>query len=238
MRIDGRDNKQLREIRVVKNYIRYPEGSVLIEYGLTKVICNVSVTDGVPPFLKGTNTGWLTAEYSMLPRATHIRNQRESQKGKLSGRTQEISRLIGRSLRTSIDLTKIGERTIVVDCDVIQADGGTRTASITGGCIALYLASEKMMRDFGIENPMKELVAAVSLGIVNGEIMLDLCYEEDSVAEVDMNLVANSNLEIIEIQGTSEKSPFNKTVLDEMLQVGLYGINQLVYIQRKVLEMV
>lgn len=237
MRNDGRANDQLRDIRIVKDYIIYPEGSVLIEYGNTKVICNATISDGVPPFLKGTNTGWITAEYSMLPRATHTRTQRESQKGKLSGRTQEISRLIGRSLRSAIDLNLIGERTITLDCDVIQADGGTRTASITGSFIALYIACQKLVKELGIENPMKSFVAAVSLGVVDGELLLDLNYEEDSNAEVDMNLVANDKLEIIEIQGTSEKITFNRSTFDKMLDLGLNGINQIIEIQKKALNL-
>jgi len=238
MRTDGRRNDQLRDIIVIKNYIIYPEGSVLIEYGNTKVICNATISDGVPPFLKGTNTGWITAEYSMLPRATHVRNQREAQKGKLTGRTQEISRLIGRSLRSAIDLNLIGERTITIDCDVIQADGGTRTASITGGFIALYLATQKLIGEQKIENPIKNFVAAVSLGIVSGNLMLDLNYEEDSNADVDMNLVANDKGEIIEIQGTSEKLTFDRNRLNEMLDLGLSGIEQLIEIQKRALGLI
>ncbi|MCA1927197.1 MAG: ribonuclease PH [Calditerrivibrio sp.] len=236
MRTDGRNFDELREIRVVKDYIKYPEGSVLIEYGNTKVICNATISEGVPPFLRNTGNGWLTAEYSMLPRATHTRTPRESQKGKLTGRTQEISRLIGRSLRSSIDLSMIGERTITIDCDVIQADGGTRTASITGGFVALYLAIEKLMREEVIvENPIKEFIAAVSLGMVNGELCLDLNYEEDSDAEVDMNFVANSSNQIVEIQGTSEKKPFSREDLNRMLALGFSGVTQLIDIQKKVL---
>ncbi|ADR18495.1 ribonuclease PH [Calditerrivibrio nitroreducens] len=237
MRNDGRLNDQLRDIRVVKDYIRYPQGSVLIEYGETKVICNATISEGVPPFLKGTGTGWLTSEYSMLPCSTHTRNQRESQKGKLTGRTQEISRLIGRSLRSAIDLSLIGERTITIDCDVIQADGGTRTASITGGFLALYIACQKLSEDLKIGNPIKSFVAAVSLGIVNGEIMLDLNYEEDSNAEADINLIANEKSEIIEIQGTSEKGTFDKDMLNKMIDLGLNGINQLIDIQKRVLNL-
>jgi len=238
MRTDGRRNDQLRDIIVIKNYIIYPEGSVLIGYGNTKVICNATISDGVPPFLKETNTGWITAEYSMLPRATHVRNQREAQKGKLTGRTQEISRLIGRSLRSAIDLNLIGERTITIDCDVIQADGGTRTASITGGFIALYLATQKLIGEQKIENPIKNFVAAVSLGIVSGNLMLDLNYEEDSNADVDMNLVANDKGEIIEIQGTSEKLTFDRNRLNEMLDLGLSGIEQLIEIQKRALGLI
>lgn len=236
MRNDGRNFDELREIRLVKNYIKYPGGSVLIEYGDTKVICNATISEGTPNFLKNTGNGWLTAEYSMLPGATHTRTQRESQKGRLTGRTQEISRLIGRSLRSSIDLSMIGERTITIDCDVIQADGGTRTASITGGFIALYLAIEKLMKeDIITENPIKEFVAAVSLGIVDGNLLLDLNYEEDSIAEVDMNFIANSSANIIEIQGTSEKKPFSQEDLNKMVNLGFSGVAQLIEIQKKVL---
>jgi ribonuclease PH len=226
----------MRDIKVVKDYIKYPEGSILIEYGDTKVICNATISDTVPPFLKGTGTGWLTAEYAMLPGATNIRNPREAQKGKLTGRTQEISRLIGRSLRSCIDLSMLGERTITIDCDVIQADGGTRTASVTGGFMALYLACCKMInRNILQENPVQYLVAAVSLGIVESKLCIDLNYEEDSCAEVDMNLVANSEGQIVEIQGTSEKKPFSPAQLYEMVTLGLKGIDDIIAIQKKVL---
>lgn len=237
MRIDGRANDQMRQIRVVRDYIKYPEGSVLIEFGNTKVICNVTVADGVPSFLKGKGCGWITAEYSMLPRATPERNQRESVKGKLSGRTQEISRLIGRSLRSVVDLELLGERTITVDCDVIQADGGTRTASITGSYISLKIALNKLISDGIIENdPVRAQVCAVSVGILNGEIILDLNYEEDSSAETDFNLVATPEGSIIEIQGTAEKEPFSFNELQSMMEIGLKGIKHIADIQNKVLE--
>lgn len=238
MRSDGRENNQMREIRVVKDYIIYPEGSVLIEFGNTKVICNVSVSDGVPPFLKGSGSGWITAEYQMLPRSTHQRNSREAVKGKLSGRTQEISRLVGRSLRAAVDLTKLGERTLTIDCDVIQADGGTRTASISGSFIALALAMRKLLKEGLIpENPIVNQICAVSVGILNKEAILDLNYEEDSCAETDLNLVATGDGKIIEIQGTAEKEPFDIDKLNQMLKLGLEGIKIVSEIQKKVLEL-
>lgn len=237
MRIDGREKDQMRQVRVIKDYIEYPEGSVLIEFGNTKVICNVSISEGVPPFLKGKGCGWITAEYSMLPRATHERNQRESVKGKLSGRTQEISRLIGRSLRSVVNLELLGERTITVDCDVIQADGGTRTASISGSYISLKIAINKLMADGIIENnPICGQVCAVSVGILNDEVILDLNYEEDSSAETDLNLVATPDGKIVEIQGTAEKMPFSTERLGEMIQTAFKGINNIAEIQNKVLE--
>ncbi|KAA0258398.1 ribonuclease PH [Deferribacter autotrophicus] len=237
MRSDGRRNDEMRLIKITTDYIRYPEGSVLIEFGETKVICNASVTDGVPPFLKGSGTGWVTAEYSMLPRATHTRNVREAQKGKLSGRTQEISRLIGRSLRSVVDMTKLGERTVVIDCDVIQADGGTRTASISGGFVALYLAFERLVESGEMEeNPINDFVAAVSVGLVNDEVVLDLNYEEDSAATVDMNVVATSNGEIIEIQGTGEERPFDRKLLDKMLDTAFIGIKNIISAQKEALK--
>lgn len=238
MRIDGREKDQMRQIRVIKDYIKYPEGSVLIEFGNTKVICNVTVSDGVPSFLKGKGCGWITAEYSMLPRATHERNQRESVKGKLSGRTQEISRLIGRSLRSVVNLELLGERTITIDCDVIQADGGTRTASITGSYISLKMALNKLMADGIIGNdPMCGQVCAVSVGILDDEVILDLNYEEDSSAETDLNLVATPDGKIVEIQGSAEKMPFSTEKLSEMIQTAFKGINKIAEIQNKVLEL-
>lgn len=237
MRIDGRKKNQMRQIRVIKDYIKYPEGSVLIEFGNTRVICNVSISEGVPFFLKGKGCGWITAEYSMLPRSTHERNQRESVKGKLSGRTQEISRLIGRSLRSVVNLGLLGERTVTVDCDVIQADGGTRTASISGAYIALKIAVNKLIAEEIIENdPICGQVCAVSVGICNDEVILDLSYEEDSSAETDLNLVATPDKKIIEIQGTAEKTPFSMNKLDEMLKIAFEGIQQIADIQNKVLE--
>jgi len=237
VRVDGRKNDQLRTIKIQKDFIIYPEGSVLISWGNTKVICNASLEEKVPPFLKGTNQGWVTAEYSMLPRSTQTRIIREATQGKLSGRTQEIQRLIGRSLRASVDMTKLGERTIWIDCDVIQADGGTRTASITGGYVALVLAIRKAL-DKGIltENPLKTQVAAVSLGVVNNEILLDLNYEEDSSCEIDINLIMDSDGRIVEIQGTGERGLLTKSQLDKIIKLGWKGIKRIFRIQNQVLE--
>ena len=205
MRNNNRKKDEIREIKITKEYIKYPEGSVLIELGNTKVICNATVEEKVPPFLKGSSKGWITSEYSMLPRATNTRTKRESSNGKLTGRTMEIQRLIGRSLRAAIDLKKLGERTIMIDCDVIQADGGTRTAAITGGYLALELAVNKLLDSGKItENPIVSKIAAISVGIVDGEVLLDLEYEEDSRAEVDMNIIMNDRGEFVEIQGTGE----------------------------------
>ena len=216
MRKNNRKNKELRNIKVTSNYIMHPEGSVLIEFGNTRVICNATVEDKVPAFLKGKGSGWITAEYSMLPRATNTRNKRDSMTGKVSGRSMEIQRLIGRALRSCIDLEKLGEKTITIDCDVIQADGGTRTASITGGYLALELAIQKLLNDGKLtKNPLISKVAAISVGRVNGQIMLDLDYDEDCSAEVDMNIVMNNKNEFIEIQGTGEESTF---VYSELLE--------------------
>ncbi|WP_204701069.1 ribonuclease PH [Halanaerobacter jeridensis] len=236
-RADGRkDNDQLREINITRDFTKYAEGSVLIETGDTKVICNASVEDGVPYFLRGKNQGWVTAEYAMLPRATESRNVRESSKRKLSSRTQEIRRLIGRSLRSIIDLDVLGEKTIWIDCDVIQADGGTRTASITGAFVALIDALNYML-DKGLidKMPIDEFVAAVSVGIVEEDLLLDLCYDEDSNAQVDLNLVMTENEEIIEIQGTGEESPFSQEQLTELLELGTKGIKELIKIQKEAL---
>lgn len=216
MRKNNRKNNELRNIKVTSNYIMHPEGSVLIEFGNTRVICNATVEDKVPAFLKGKGSGWITAEYSMLPRATNTRNKRDSMTGKVSGRSMEIQRLIGRALRSCIDLEKLGEKTITIDCDVIQADGGTRTASITGGYLALELAIQKLLDDGKLtKNPLISKVAAISVGRVNGQIMLDLDYDEDCSAEVDMNIVMNNKNEFIEIQGTGEESTF---VYSELLE--------------------
>lgn len=217
---NNRKKDEIREIRVSKEYIKYPEGSVLIELGNTKVICNATVEEKVPPFLKGSSKGWITAEYSMLPRATNTRTKRESSNGKLTGRTMEIQRLIGRSLRAAIDLKKLGERTIMIDCDVIQADGGTRTAAITGGYLALELAVNKLLVSGKItENPIVSKIAAISVGIVDGEVLLDLEYEEDSRAEVDMNIIMNDRGEFVEIQGTGEGKTFNLKELNSLLEI-------------------
>lgn len=237
MRKDGRKNNQLRPINIKRDFIIYPEGSVLISWGNTKVICNASIEEKVPPFLKGSNTGWITAEYSMLPRSTQTRMIREASSGKLSGRTQEIQRIIGRSLRASVNLDKLGERTIWIDCDVIQADGGTRTASITGAYVALAIAVEKGIKNgLFTDNPMKTQVAAVSLGVINDEILLDLNYEEDSNCQVDINLIMDKEGRIIEIQGTGEKGLLTKKQLDKIIKIGWKAIKQIFKIQNKVLS--
>ena len=220
MRKNNRKNDEIREVKVTKNYIMHPEGSVLIEFGNTKVICNATVEEKIPPFLRGSGTGWITAEYSMLPRATNNRVQRESSKGRIMGRTMEIQRLIGRALRSSINLTKLGERTIIIDCDVIQADGGTRTASITGAYLALELAIEKLIDDGKLNDiPIVSKVAAISVGKVRNEILLDLEYEEDSKADVDMNIVMNDKGEFIEIQGTGEEATFTQEELLKFIEM-------------------
>ncbi|SEF84320.1 ribonuclease PH [Caloramator fervidus] len=236
MRVDGRDNLDLREIKITRNYIKHAEGSVLVEFGDTKVICTASIDDKVPPFLKGTGEGWITCEYGMLPRSTKDRKTRESAKGKIDGRTAEIQRLIGRALRSVVDLSKIGERTIWIDCDVIQADGGTRTASITGAFIALVDAINKLdeMEKLSVY-PIKNFVAAVSVGIVDNEVLLDLCYEEDFKATVDMNVVMTDKGEFVEIQGTGEKLPFNKEQLEGMLSAAKKGIDEIIKIQKEIL---
>ena len=235
-REDGRAENQLRKIKITRDFNLYAEGSVLIEFGNTKVICTASVSEKVPPFLKGQGKGWITAEYSMIPRATGERNQRESAKGKLSGRTMEIQRLIGRALRTAIDLDKLGERTVTIDCDVIQADGGTRTTSISGGYIALALAMKKLVNE-GIlaENPIISNVAAISVGIVGGTPMLDLKYSEDSAAEVDMNVVMNGEGRFVEVQGTGEEATYTRAELNELLDLAEAGINEIIELQNKVI---
>ena len=234
MRVDGRLLEQLRPTRLTPNYLVHAEGSVLIEAGQTKVICTASVEDRVPPFRRNTGKGWVTAEYGMLPRATNTRSQRESTRGKVGGRTQEIQRLIGRSLRTVTRLEALGERTITLDCDVIQADGGTRTASITGAFVALVLALQKMReRDQIRAMPVQDYVAATSVGIVGGEAMLDLAYAEDSKADVDMNIVKTGSGEYIELQGTAEAVPFGREGLNRLLDLGDTGIRQLFALQRE-----
>lgn len=236
MRNDGRKAGALRKITITRNFIKHAEGSVLVEFGETKVICNASVEEGVPPFLRGKGSGWVTAEYAMLPRSTHTRSPRESAKGKIGGRTHEIQRLIGRSLRAIIDLTALGERSIHLDCDVIQADGGTRTASITGAYIALADAvSGLVAKGLLSANPIREAVAAVSVGIVSGEVLLDLDYSEDSTADVDMNFVLTSTGRFVEVQGTAEAEPFTVEQMDEMRQVALAGVKQLLAIQQEAL---
>lgn len=233
MRTDGRKANQLRDVEITRNYTKYAEGSVLVETGDTMILCNVSIEDSVPYFLRGQNKGWLTAEYSLLPRATQDRNIREAAKRKLSGRTQEIQRLIGRSLRAIIDLDKMGERTIWVDCDVLQADGGTRTASITGAYVALVDAVNFLLDEGKLdENPLNGYMAATSVGIVDGSPMLDLCYEEDFKAQVDMNIAMTEAGEIIEIQGTAEEHPFSRKELDQLYDLAEKGILELIEEQK------
>jgi len=233
MRTDGREVNQLRDVEITRNYTKYAEGSVLVETGDTMVLCNVSIEDSVPYFLRGQNKGWLTAEYSLLPRATQDRNIREAAKRKLSGRTQEIQRLIGRSLRAIIDLDKMGERTIWVDCDVLQADGGTRTASITGAYVALVDAINFLLDEGKLdENPLNGFMAATSVGLVDGTPMLDLCYEEDFKAQVDMNIAMTEAGEIIEIQGTAEEHPFSREELDQLYDLAQKGILELIEEQK------
>lgn len=236
MRPDNRANNQLRDIRITRQFTKHAEGSVLIEFGETKVICTASIAYNVPPFLKDTGKGWVTAEYGMLPRSTHDRMPREASKGKQTGRTQEIQRLIARSLRAAVDLDKLGENTITIDCDVIQADGGTRTASITGGCIALYDAVQVLVKKGRIKtNPFKQLVASISVGIHKGNPILDLEYTEDSAAETDMNVVMTENGGFIEIQGTAEKNVFSQQELDSLLGIAKDGIGELVKLQKEAL---
>ena len=235
-RIDGRTATQMRPVRIIPNFIQAAEGSVLIEIGRTRVICTASVEEVVPPFLRNSGKGWVTSEYAMIPRATNTRTARESSTGKRSGRTLEIQRLIGRSLRTAIDMDRIGERTIWLDCDVIEADGGTRTASITGSFVALKLAVKSLLDSGKLsKDPMLCFVAAVSVGVVGGVPMLDLNYAEDSGADVDFNIVMTDKGEFVEIQGTAERNPFNESVLNELLKLGRAGILELIEKQRQVL---
>jgi ribonuclease PH len=234
-RIDGRAFDQLRETKITPNFLPHAEGSALIEVGGTKVICAATVEEKVPPFLRNKGIGWVTAEYAMLPRATNTRTNRETLRP--SGRTQEIQRLIGRSLRAVVDTSLLGERQIMVDCDVIQADGGTRCASITGACVALALAVKKLLIDGKLKrNPIISEVAAVSVGMVGGHALLDLCYAEDSTAEVDMNIVCTGSGKFIELQGTAEKEPFNREQMNAMLELAEKGIAQLFTIQRNALK--
>jgi len=237
IRSGERKSNELRAIKVTKNYIQYAEGSCLIEFGNTKVITTASVEETVPSFLRGKGKGWVTAEYSMIPRSCKSRVPRESSKGKLGGRTHEIQRLIGRSMRTVVDMKKLGERTIWMDCDVIQADGGTRCASITGSFIALVLALAKLKKD-GIlsEIPVSDYVAAISVGMIDGKPALDLDYEEDSTAEVDMNIVMTGDGRFIEVQGTAEREPFTKAEMERLMALAKDGIEKLVAIQKKSLK--
>lgn len=235
-RIDGRTFDNIRNVKITTNYILYPEGSVLIEMGNTKVICNASVEERVPPFKAESGEGWVTAEYAMLPRATAGRNQRDINKLKKNSRSVEIQRLIGRSLRSVVDYKALGERTITLDCDVIQADGGTRTASITGAFVALALACDKLIKDGIIKKmPLKSYVAAISVGIVNDEALLDLCYAEDSHAKVDMNVIMTDKGEFIEVQGTGEEAPFSRDSLNRLLDLAGKGITQLIEKQKEAL---
>ena len=232
-RADGRRANELRPVKIHRRYIKNAEGSVLIEMGLTRVICTATIDESVPPFLRGTGKGWITAEYSMIPRASAVRIPRESVRGRIKGRTHEIQRMIGRALRASIDLDAIGERTIIIDCDVIEADGGTRTASINGGFVALVDALNALKLE---ANPVKCIIAAVSVGIVGRKILLDLDYSEDSVADVDMNVVMNDKGEFVEIQGTAEGSLFTSSELDKMLKTAGAGIKKIIETQKKALR--
>ena len=235
-RPSGRANNELRPVKITRNYTCHAEGSVLVEFGNTKVICNASVAESVPGFLRGKGTGWVTAEYGMLPRSTGSRMKREAAGGKQGGRTVEIQRLIGRSLRAAVDLDALGEISITVDCDVIQADGGTRTASITGACVALVDAINKLIADGVLKkSPMKYMVAAVSAGVYEGEVVLDLDYPEDSAAETDMNVVMTSNDGFVEIQGTAEGEPFSAEKLQGLLASAHVGIKQLFELQEAAL---
>jgi ribonuclease PH len=238
MRSDNRKNNSVRHTKITRNYIKHAEGSVLIEVGDTKVICTASIEEKVPPFLKGTGEGWITAEYNMLPRSTATRKVRDIARLKQDGRTMEIQRLIGRALRSVVDLKALGEKTIWIDCDVIQADGGTRTTSITGAFVALVDAVNKIHRNKPFKvYPIREFICATSVGIVNGEKMIDLCYEEDSTAQVDMNIVGTGNGEFVEIQGTGEEAPFSRKDLNELLDLGEKGIKQIIQIQKEALKM-
>jgi ribonuclease PH len=237
MRTDKRKAAELRPVEIIPNYLKTAEGSALIKVGNTHVLCAASVEDSAPPFLRNTGKGWVTAEYAMLPRATAKRTPREVAKGRQSGRTHEIQRLIGRSLRAVVDMAALGERTVILDCDVIQADGGTRTAAITGAFVALALAI-KQLRDFGAlkKSPIQDYVAAVSVGLVGGEPMLDLCYEEDSQADVDMNVVLTGGGKFIEVQATAEHAPFDDAQMGQLTALARSGIERLVELQRQVVR--
>jgi ribonuclease PH len=235
-RPDGRSPDQLREIRMTRGWLEHAEGSVLIEFGATRVLCAASATEEVPRWRRGSGLGWVTAEYAMLPRATNTRGDRESVKGRLGGRTQEISRLVGRSLRACVDAKAMGENTIIIDCDVLQADGGTRTAAITGGYVALadalgWLQGRKRCKG----NPLVASVSAVSVGIVDGEPRLDLCYEEDVAAQTDMNVVCTGDGRFVEVQGTAEREPFDRELLDRLLDLAVAGCADLTRLQREAL---
>ena len=236
-RLDGRKSNELRKLKITKNYIKYAEGSCLVELGNTKVITTASIEDGVPHFLRNSGNGWVTGEYGMIPRSCRSRVPREVSKGRPGGRTHEIQRLIGRSLRAVTDMTKLGERTIWLDCDVVQADGGTRCASITGSFVALALALDKMKKDGLIKKiPLSDYVAAISVGIINGETVLDLDYDEDSKGEVDMNVVMTGKGKFIEVQGTAEREPFKKEDLHKLTALAEKGIQEIMTVQKKVLK--
>ncbi len=238
MRIDGRRNDQVRPTKITRNYTKYAEGSVFIEVGDTKVLCNVSIEDKVPPFLKGSGEGWITAEYNMLPRSTGTRKIRDIARLKIDGRTMEIQRLIGRALRSVVDLKALGEKTLWIDCDVIQADGGTRTTSITGAFVAMVDAVNKLHKEKPFKvYPIRSFVAATSIGIVNDEKIIDLCYEEDSNAKVDMNIIGTHEGEFVEVQGTGEESPMTRSELNELLDLGEKGLKQMIEIQKNALKM-
>jgi len=236
-RSDNRAANELRPLRITPHYVRTAEGSVLIELGNTRVLCNATVELGVPGWMRNSGRGWVTAEYGMLPRATLTRTSRESERGKVSGRTHEIQRLIGRSLRAVVDRAALGERTVILDCDVLQADGGTRTAAITGACAALALAMQSLVKAGTLpKTPLTQLVAAVSVGIVEGALLLDLAYEEDSQADVDMNVVMASGGELVEVQATGERSTFPRTGLDGMLDLAIIGVQRMFEATREMLE--
>jgi ribonuclease PH len=236
-RTNGRQASELRTVTITPHVNKYAEGSVLIEFGHTKVICTATIEEKVPPFMKGQGKGWVTAEYAMLPRATHSRNQRESARGKLTGRTMEIQRLIGRALRSVVNLEALGERSVTLDCDVIQADGGTRTTSITGAFVAMALAMQKLVDNGKLAKlPINDYLAAVSAGVIDGELRVDLCYEEDSRAKVDMNIVMTGRGAFVEIQGTGEESPFTRSELDQLMALSESAIAQLVEKQKLILE--
>lgn len=239
LRIDGRGQKDLRTVKITRNFTKYAEGSVLIEMGDTKIICTATVEEKVPPFKKNTGEGWITAEYSMLPRATSNRNQRDINRLRLSGRSHEIQRLIGRALRSVVNLNLLGERAIIIDCDVIQADGGTRTASITGGFVALVDVCKKL-KDEGLidEIPITDFLAAISVGIVDDTEILDLCFKEDSSAQTDMNVVMTEKGEFIEIQATAEENPFSREQFNKLLTLAEKGVNELITIQKDALSII
>jgi ribonuclease PH len=237
VRCDGRKPNQLRKVTIKPGYLKHAEGSCLIEAGDTRVLCAVSLEERVPPFLRGSGKGWVTSEYSLLPRSTHTRTPREAVRGKVTGRTHEIQRLVGRSLRAVVDLTRLGERSFIVDCDVLQADGGTRTLAITGAYVALYDTLRRLVKAGALPGlPIKDFVAATSVGIVNGEMLLDLCYAEDSAAEVDFNVVMTGKGQFVEVQGTGESGFFSKSQMDSMVALARKGILELVSIQKKTLK--